>query len=104
MPCMGDLAYSDSAEGQPYFFNTVYRAHSTSNMEKIIQVRTPAFVMAKRIPGCKLVLSGASIPGRSSDADSMSLLPLEMGLPKNSLIIMTTARDSDDEAKSFSEL
>ncbi len=60
--------------------------------------------LAKGIPGCKLVLSGASIPGRSSDADSMASLPIEMGLPKDSLIIMTTARDSDDEAKSFAEL
>lgn len=60
--------------------------------------------LARGITGSKLVLSGASSLGRLSDADAMSLLPQEMGLPKQSLIIMTTARDSDDEAKHFSEL
>lgn len=60
--------------------------------------------LAKGIPGCKLLLSGASVPGRRSDAHAMSLLPQEMGLPTDSLIIMTTARDSDDEAKHFSGL
>lgn len=60
--------------------------------------------LAKGISDSKLVLSGGAIPGRHSVETAMSQLPEEMGVPRESLIIMTTAFDTDDEARMFSEL
>lgn len=60
--------------------------------------------LAKGIHGSKLVLSGAAIPGRRSNETTMSLLPEEMGIPRESLILKTDALDTDDEAKAFSSL
>ncbi len=60
--------------------------------------------LAKGIANSKLVLSGGAIPGRHSNETTMSLLPEEMGIPRESLILKTNALDTDDEAKAFSSL
>lgn len=60
--------------------------------------------LAGKIRDCKLVLSGGAEPDRQSSEAAMSRLPLEMGISRESLIIMTTAFDSDDEARAFARL
>lgn len=60
--------------------------------------------LAKGIRDCKLVLSGASAPGRHSNEGAMALLALEMGMKIESLIIMTAVYDSEDEASKLSTL
>ncbi len=60
--------------------------------------------LAGKIRDCKLVLSGGAVPDRQSAETAMSRLPLEMGISRESLIIMTTAFDSDDEARAFAAL
>ncbi|MGA8829980.1 MAG: ElyC/SanA/YdcF family protein [Desulfomonilaceae bacterium] len=60
--------------------------------------------LAKGIHGSKLVLSGSAIPGRNSNETAMSRLPLEMGISRESLILNSTAFDTDDEARAFSNL
>ncbi len=57
--------------------------------------------LAKGIKDSKLVLSGAAIPGRYSVTTAMSELPLEMGIPRDALILLTTAFDTDEESKVF---
>jgi uncharacterized SAM-binding protein YcdF (DUF218 family) len=65
---------------------------------------TEGIRLAKEIHDCKLVLSGPTIAGRHSNEKAMSRLPLEIGIPRESLILNTTALDTDDEARLFSNL
>jgi len=58
----------------------------------------------KGIRGGVLVLSGGSLPGMSSDADAMAALPLELGIPRDALVLETRAWDTEDEARIFSRL
>lgn len=60
--------------------------------------------LAKGIDGCKLVLSGGAIPGRPSVAEVMARLPEEMGISRDMLILNTTVFDTEDEARTFSQL
>lgn len=60
--------------------------------------------LAGKISDCKLVLSGGAEPDRQSAEAAMSLLPMEMGMSRESLIIMTKAFDSDDESRDFAAL
>ena len=59
---------------------------------------------AKGIPDSKLILSGGAIPGRPSVADVMSRLPVEMGIPESRLVLNTSAFDTEDEARRFSQI
>ncbi len=60
--------------------------------------------LARGIDGAKLVLSGASYPGRQSVASAMRRLPEELGLHRDSILIMTSAFDSEDEVRVFKTL
>ena len=60
--------------------------------------------LTKGIPDSKLILSGGAIPGRPSVADVMSRLPMEMGIPENRLVFNTSALDTEDEARRFSQI
>ncbi len=57
-----------------------------------------------QIPNSRLVLSGGSLPGRSSQAAAMEVLPTSLGIPRSALILETRAWDTDDEARIFTEL
>ncbi|MFH1115224.1 MAG: ElyC/SanA/YdcF family protein [Pseudomonadota bacterium] len=58
----------------------------------------------KGVPGSLLVLSGGSVPGRHSDKEAMAELPVQLGVPKEALVIETGALDTEDEAKRFTRL
>lgn len=51
----------------------------------------------KDMPGAKLVLSG----GAPSSAEVMAVLPMRLGVSRESLILETRALDTDDEANLF---
>ncbi|MDA8405993.1 MAG: YdcF family protein [Deltaproteobacteria bacterium] len=51
----------------------------------------------KEIPEAKLVLSG----GAPSSSEMMAVLPIRLGVPRESLILETRALDTDDEANLF---
>jgi uncharacterized SAM-binding protein YcdF (DUF218 family) len=58
----------------------------------------------KGIPGSVLVLSGGSAPGRSSEKDALADLPIELGIPREALILENRAMDTEDEARFFREI
>lgn len=58
----------------------------------------------KGIPGSRLVLSGGAIPGRSSKKEAMIELPVQLGIPRNAIIVKTGAMDTEDEAKLFAKI
>ncbi len=58
----------------------------------------------KAVPGSILVLSGGAFAWETSDADAMAEFPLQIGIPREALIFETRARDTDDEARLFSEI
>ncbi len=49
------------------------------------------------LPGTKLVLSG----GAPSSADAMATLPMQLGVPRDAMILETRALDTADEVKLF---
>lgn len=51
----------------------------------------------RAMPGTKLVLSG----GAPSSADAMASLPIQLGVPRDAMILETRALDTSDEAKLF---
>jgi len=57
----------------------------------------------KGIRGGLLIISGGSTPLKSSDPEAMADLPLEMGVPRRSLVLETRAWDTLDEARIFAE-
>lgn len=60
--------------------------------------------LCRQIPDSRLVLSGGSFPGKSSQAPAMEVLPMSLGIPRSALILETRAWDTDDEARFFTEL
>jgi uncharacterized SAM-binding protein YcdF (DUF218 family) len=52
----------------------------------------------RQIPKAQLVLSGGGYPGKDSEAEAMAQLPIELGVPKKSLVLDTRAWDTMDEA------
>lgn len=58
----------------------------------------------KGVPGSRLVLSGGSVPGRSSQKEAMTELPEQLGVPREALVIKIGAMDTEDEARLFSQL
>lgn len=55
-------------------------------------------------PESKIVFSGGSMPGRVSDTEALAVLPMQMGVPKEAMILDNRAWDTEDEARIFSEL
>jgi uncharacterized SAM-binding protein YcdF (DUF218 family) len=53
------------------------------------------------LPNSKLILSGGSLPGRQSNAGAMAVLPIQLGVPRESLVLETQAADTIDEAHFF---
>lgn len=60
--------------------------------------------LSLQIPDSRLVLSGGSYPGKSSQAAAMEVLPISLGIRRSALILETRAWDTDDEARIFTEL
>lgn len=58
----------------------------------------------KNLPESKLILSGGSMPGRASDPEAMIAFPMELGLPREALVIDTGAWDTEDEARIFGRI
>ena len=58
----------------------------------------------KNLPESKLVLSGGSMPGRASQAEAMIAFPVELGVPREALVVDTGAWDTDDEARIFGKI
>ena len=58
----------------------------------------------KQIPGSKLIVSGGAVPGATSDADAMAVLPVELGVPREAMVLETRAWDTEQEARIFAEL
>ena len=54
----------------------------------------------RHLPNTRLILSG----GREDQVESISAFPVEMGVPKQALIIETKAFDTADEARVFGEI
>ena len=54
----------------------------------------------RHLPNARLILSG----GREDQVESISTFPVEMGVPKQALIIETKAFDTADEARVFGEI
>lgn len=57
----------------------------------------------KGIQGSLLIISGGSTPLKSSDAEAMADLPLEMGVSPSALALETRAWDTLDEARFFAD-
>ncbi len=55
----------------------------------------------KGIPNSKLILSGGAVPGRKASSGAMAMLPMQLGVPRESLILETEAADTIDEATLF---
>jgi uncharacterized SAM-binding protein YcdF (DUF218 family) len=55
----------------------------------------------KGLPGSKLVLSGGSYPGFSSDAETLAQLPALLDVPREAMLLETRAWDTQDEARLF---
>ncbi len=58
----------------------------------------------KELPQSRLVLSGGSYPGESSEAAALAALPLMLGVPSEALVLETRAWDTEDEARIFAKL
>ncbi len=58
----------------------------------------------KRFPEAKLILSGGSFGANQSDPDAMADLPVALGIPRSSLVLLTTARDTEHEARLVSKI
>jgi len=58
----------------------------------------------KNLPESKLVLSGGSMPGRASQAEAMIAFPVELGVPREALVVDTGAWDTEDEARIFGKI
>jgi uncharacterized SAM-binding protein YcdF (DUF218 family) len=54
----------------------------------------------RHLPNTRLILSR----GREEQVESVSAFPVEMGVPKQALIIETKASDTEDEARVFGEI
>ena len=60
--------------------------------------------LVKAIPGARLIISAGSIPGRVSQSEAMAVLPLELGISQESLVLETRAMDTEDEARLVADL
>lgn len=58
----------------------------------------------KGVPNCRLVLSGGSFREWTSNPQAMEKLPLELGVPREALVLETRASDTEDETMIFSEI
>ncbi len=54
----------------------------------------------RHLPNTRLIVSG----GREGEADSIGAFPVEMGVPKEALIVETKLFDTEDEARVFGEI
>ncbi len=53
----------------------------------------------RAIPGSMLVISAGSTPEQKSDKEAMAELPVQLGVPKEAMVLITEAWDTRDEAK-----
>jgi uncharacterized SAM-binding protein YcdF (DUF218 family) len=58
----------------------------------------------KGLPNARLVLSGGSSPFRTSSDNGVAALPKEMGVPPGALVIVTSAWDTEDEARALKSI
>jgi uncharacterized SAM-binding protein YcdF (DUF218 family) len=52
----------------------------------------------KNIPNSRLILSAGGAPAATSDAHAMAALPIQLGVPREALVLETRAWDTADEA------
>ena len=58
----------------------------------------------RALPDSTLVLSAGSSPALKSNPQAMADLPIELGVPKDAMIMETRAQDTEDEAKLFTKI
>ena len=60
--------------------------------------------LQKMIPGAKLLLSGGRVFDPVADAEVMAKLALSIGVDRQSMVLETASRDTEDEAKLIKEM